>query len=177
MRSIEEINREIAVLSGRLNEVRGRETEVYTRIVGYHRAVDNWNKGKKEEYKERKVFRFDDEKLGEKTMLPKYEEIPVGEIEAAGEEKESTKVITSFKLFTSQYCRNCQPVKEFLRNISIAGEEIDVSTDLGISISRKYDVMSTPTVIFFDKEDNIVLKSFSVDDLKSIFSREKELVC
>jgi len=34
----------------------GAETEVYSRIVGYYRSVRNWNKGKREEYKERKMF-------------------------------------------------------------------------------------------------------------------------
>ena len=32
------------------------ETEVYSRVVGYHRPVKNWNKGKREEFKARKVF-------------------------------------------------------------------------------------------------------------------------
>ena len=35
----------------------GRETEVWTRVVGFHRPVKNWNKGKREEYEERKAFR------------------------------------------------------------------------------------------------------------------------
>lgn len=30
--------------------------EVYSRIVGYLRPVQNWNYGKKEEFKDRKVF-------------------------------------------------------------------------------------------------------------------------
>jgi anaerobic ribonucleoside-triphosphate reductase len=33
-------------------------TEVYTRIVGYMRPVQNWNKGKATEYKDRKVFKI-----------------------------------------------------------------------------------------------------------------------
>ena len=32
------------------------ECEVYSRVVGYLRPVQNWNKGKKEEFKERKTF-------------------------------------------------------------------------------------------------------------------------
>jgi ribonucleoside-triphosphate reductase (formate) len=34
----------------------GQETEVYSRIVGYHRPIKNWNKGKKEEFGDRKEF-------------------------------------------------------------------------------------------------------------------------
>ena len=31
--------------------------EVYSRVVGYLRPVDNWNEGKREEFKDRKVFK------------------------------------------------------------------------------------------------------------------------
>jgi ribonucleoside-triphosphate reductase len=34
----------------------GRKTEVWTRVVGFHRPVQSWNHGKKEEFKERKTF-------------------------------------------------------------------------------------------------------------------------
>ncbi|MGI6765469.1 MAG: ribonucleoside triphosphate reductase [Anaerovoracaceae bacterium] len=34
----------------------GKDAEVWTRIVGFHRPVQSWNKGKQEEYKERKEF-------------------------------------------------------------------------------------------------------------------------
>lgn len=34
----------------------GKETEVWTRVVGFHRPVQSWNKGKKEEYKDRVEF-------------------------------------------------------------------------------------------------------------------------
>ena len=34
----------------------GEKTEVYSRVCGYFRPVANWNKGKKEEFRERKKF-------------------------------------------------------------------------------------------------------------------------
>ncbi len=34
----------------------GKETEVYSRVVGFYRPTKLWNKGKKEEFKERKTF-------------------------------------------------------------------------------------------------------------------------
>ena len=37
----------------------GREAEVWTRVVGFHRPVQAWNKGKQEEYKDRKEFEAD----------------------------------------------------------------------------------------------------------------------
>ncbi len=37
----------------------GKESEVWTRVVGFHRPVQSWNKGKKEEYKDRVEFDAD----------------------------------------------------------------------------------------------------------------------
>jgi len=34
----------------------GLKTEVYSRVVGYHRPVSEWHPGKQEEFKGRKVF-------------------------------------------------------------------------------------------------------------------------
>ncbi|MFA7230140.1 MAG: anaerobic ribonucleoside-triphosphate reductase [Victivallaceae bacterium] len=34
----------------------GEKTEVYSRVCGYFRPVSNWNKGKKEEFKDRKTY-------------------------------------------------------------------------------------------------------------------------
>ena len=34
----------------------GRKCEVYSRVVGYHRPIQNWNLGKKEEFKDRIAF-------------------------------------------------------------------------------------------------------------------------
>jgi len=33
-----------------------QQCEVYSRVVGYLRPVQNWNLGKKEEFKDRKTF-------------------------------------------------------------------------------------------------------------------------
>ena len=46
----------------------GEECEVYSRVVGYYRPISNWNKGKQEEYKERRYFEFD-ELLGRPALL------------------------------------------------------------------------------------------------------------
>ena len=33
--------------------------EVYSRVVGYFRPINQWNKGKQEEFRERKVYRVE----------------------------------------------------------------------------------------------------------------------
>ncbi len=34
----------------------GAETEVYSRVTGYFRPVKNWNRGKREEFRDRKAY-------------------------------------------------------------------------------------------------------------------------
>lgn len=34
----------------------GQKNEIYSRVVGYFRPVADWNKGKKEEFKDRKTY-------------------------------------------------------------------------------------------------------------------------
>ena len=46
------------------------ETEVYARIVGYYRPVQNWNPGKKSEFVERAVFSPREFKKKEQTAVP-----------------------------------------------------------------------------------------------------------
>jgi ribonucleoside-triphosphate reductase len=57
------------------------ETEVYARIVGYYRPVQNWNIGKKSEYKVRKLFNYSGEKNNTGESLPVEEPATVAEME------------------------------------------------------------------------------------------------
>ena len=36
----------------------GEKTEVYSRVCGYFRPVSNWNRGKQQEFKERRNFKI-----------------------------------------------------------------------------------------------------------------------
>jgi len=42
--------------------------EVYSRVVGYYRPVNQWNRGKREEFRERVFFHFDVKTLGFESM-------------------------------------------------------------------------------------------------------------
>ncbi|AGT44292.1 anaerobic ribonucleoside-triphosphate reductase [Treponema pedis] len=63
MRTVEQIDSEIAQVKKELEDVHGRTTEVYARIVGYYRSVRNWNKGKREEYNHRLMFSSENERI------------------------------------------------------------------------------------------------------------------
>jgi ribonucleoside-triphosphate reductase len=56
LRDKETIDKEIEVLKQEWRDCLGSHTEVYQRIVGYARNVNNWNAGKREEYRHRKNF-------------------------------------------------------------------------------------------------------------------------
>ncbi len=47
--------------------------EVYSRVVGYFRPVQNWNKGKKQEFLERNIFRIDPSlfRVKERELVPR----------------------------------------------------------------------------------------------------------
>ena len=62
MRTLEQVNADIERVKSALSNVKGSETEVYARIVGYYRSVRNWNKGKREEFGHRVMFEAEAEK-------------------------------------------------------------------------------------------------------------------
>lgn len=55
--SKDEIKAELAKAKEELKNVKGSECEVFSRVVGYLRPVQNYNKGKKEEYFMRSKFK------------------------------------------------------------------------------------------------------------------------
>lgn len=46
-------------LKAELKSVKGSDCDVYSRVVGYHSPANNWNEGKKEEFKNRETFTVD----------------------------------------------------------------------------------------------------------------------
>ncbi|MDY0287784.1 MAG: ribonucleoside triphosphate reductase [Sphaerochaeta sp.] len=98
----------------------GKETEVYSRITGYYRPVKNWNDGKAEEFKERKLYAFNDSNEGK---------------------AQQEKVL----LFTTQTCPNCKVAKRFLDASSIAYAVVDAQQEKALAM--RYDIMQAPTLV------------------------------
>lgn len=63
MTEIKAIEKKISTLKDQLEQVRGTDTEVYTRIVGYYRSVKNWNNGKRAEFNVRSQYSMEQAKL------------------------------------------------------------------------------------------------------------------
>lgn len=51
-----EIQNKIDALKKEMSEIKGTRCEVYSRVCGYLRPVQNWNKGKQEEFGLRKTM-------------------------------------------------------------------------------------------------------------------------
>ena len=80
----------------------GEKTEVYSRITGYYRPVQNWNDGKSQEYKDRKVYDIANSKL---TRAGREEDVTETLTSPSAEEN---KVSDGNYLFTTATCPNCK---------------------------------------------------------------------
>lgn len=62
----DEIKEKIKALKAEIVEGKGEKCQVYSRVVGYLRPVQNWNIGKKQEYSMRKVYDIEHSSPSEK---------------------------------------------------------------------------------------------------------------
>ena len=172
-RTVEEIDSEIERIKNELNDVHGTETEVYARIVGYYRAVNNWNKGKRDEFDSRKAFEIETALNGTKKCPD--EKVSFSTENALSENKELSSEENSgsvyYELYAKQTCPNCPPVKNYMKNIPLKGNYIDVDTDSGLSEAASQGVFASPTVIVYDSESNEIARGHNVEELEEIFSK------
>lgn len=173
--TIEQIDREIERLNREVKDVRGRQTEVYTRIVGYYRSVKNWNRGKREEYNHRRTFELPGE-YAEKAQLAGTKDEIRRRID--GDQKQSGETldlnnIASYQYFFRTTCPNCPPVRTYLAELGFPGSEINVDMDEGFELAGELAVCATPTVIFRDSAGNEVLRSANLQELLRAFNKER----
>lgn len=145
VRSRQELERRIAELKERLENPPIFPTEVYTRIVGYYRSVAAWNKGKREEYDHRKMFRVEPGQL-----------VP--------EESPRSRRATSYLFFFRQTCPACPAMKAKLDTLDLEGRRLDVDSPEGLEAAVVHQVMATPTVILVDREGREVTRVTDVRD-------------
>ncbi len=134
----------------------GQKTEVYSRITGYYRPVQNWNDGKLEEYKERKTYNVLNSKFD-----PKVDGIHAGECECQKHEevKEENVIPTNFDksemelvLFTTPTCPNCKVAKRYFDQHGIKYTTIDATTRG--DLVDKYHISSAPTLVAFSRNNH-----------------------
>ncbi len=157
----------------------GKETEVYSRIVGYFRPVQNWNLGKKEEFKDR--LEFTEEKalarqIKVKAMVKEYGTT----VEAQELISNNSSVISKFRIFTLPNCDKCAAAKDYLGR-KVEGQVVDLGSDDGLGefraiykqlkdkIYRNEDgSLPIPTILLYDENNNLVTVAHNVDQLKQI---------
>ena len=115
----------------------GATTEVYSRITGYYRPVQNWNAGKSEEFKERKEYVLETSHFHGSHVHVKEAPAPV-----------SAKRLV---LFTTKTCPNCRIAKASLDKAGIGYEVVDAEENA--ELARKYRVMQAPTLVAIDGEE------------------------
>lgn len=103
----------------------GEEAEVYSRITGYYRPVKNWNEGKSQEFKDRKVYN-----IGESNAEPA--------ICASAQNK-------GLLLFTASTCVNCAMTKKALTEAGIVYQTMDAREHK--DLVKKYGIRQAPTLV------------------------------
>ena len=116
----------------------GAKTEVYSRITGYYRPVQNWNDGKLQEYANRTEYDIDHSSLKRPTRsvvtLSNFAE----DVEVKVEQPQDIKY-----LFTTKTCPNCKLVKEYLKNVPY----VTIDAEENMELARRYGVMQAPTLV------------------------------
>ena len=123
----------------------GEATEVYSRITGYYRPVNNWNDGKTKEYEMRKEYKIEEEKACDTKSTEKVEKK-----EETKQSSTKSNAVKGYLLFGTKTCPNCEIAKKKLKEKNVAYEFIDAEEMPGLT--QKYDVMSAPTLIRINEE-------------------------
>ena len=113
----------------------GEATEVYSRITGYYRPVQNWNDGKSQEYKHR--LEYSREKIEDRIFEAK-QQVKAAESKAIASED---KII----LFATTTCPNCKMAARFLDAANISYEK--VYADENKALAEEYGIQQAPTLI------------------------------
>ncbi len=116
----------------------GMTTEVYSRITGYYRPVQNWNDGKSQEYKNRVVY-----DIASSSMKRPLTAV----VKMSGSSKDAKIEVGPVEnvryLFTTKTCPNCKLAKEYLKDESYVLIDAEENTEL----AQRYGVMQAPTLV------------------------------
>ena len=126
----------------------GSRTEVYSRITGYYRPIQNWNDGKSEEFINRKTYSIKTSKL-------------THGIKGECAEEERTQTLNETLLFGTKTCPNCKMAKMLLEKAGIpykwvdAEENVELTTSMGVKKAPTLLVPEDGEVRVFENASNI----------------------
>ncbi len=123
--------------------------EVYSRITGYYRPVQNWNVGKEQEYKDREEYNL------KKSYSPENRAKETGEKET----QTHSKLDDGWFLFTTKTCPNCTAAERALLGkqctIVDAEENMDLAKELGIMMAPTLVVVEDGQIAKYSNISNI----------------------
>ncbi len=126
----------------------GEVTEVYSRITGYYRPIQNWNVGKLEEFNNRRTYNI------ATSVLRRNEAV-----EEAIPQVALNKKLNGMMLFTTKTCPNCKMAKMLLAKHNVDVNIIDAEED--IALTNQYGIKKAPTLLVpntnggYDVYDNV----------------------
>ncbi len=138
----------------------GEPSEVYSRITGYYRPVQNWNAGKTQEFKERKLYNIATSKM---TSSP-VKECADHTAAAAQSDKQCGDGIY---LFTTKTCPNCRAAKAMLDKAGINFTAVDAEENADMSVT--FGIKQAPTLVVI--ENGVAQKYVNASNIKK-FSAE-----
>ena len=135
----------------------GEKTEVYSRITGYYRPVQNWNDGKAQEYKDRKVYNIARSHLT-------HEGCCCGaEIDDSVYTHELEDVTY---LFATTTCPNCKIASALLDKAGIAYDKI--YADEQPELATEFGIKKAPTLVVIKNGE--AEKISGVSDIKKYYN-------
>ena len=117
-----------------------KKTEVYSRITGYYRPVQNWNAGKTQEFQERREYDIPSSRLRRNGINKAKADYDVFHPE---DEAQRDGIL----LFTTKTCPNCRLAKAALDKAGLEYTVVDAEENP--ELCRKYKVMQAPTLVAF----------------------------
>jgi ribonucleoside-triphosphate reductase len=130
----------------------GETAEVYSRITGYYRPVQNWNDGKSQEYRERKTYDIAN------SHLRRAEEVPAA-VDDTAEAAQDAKLM----LFATKTCPNCKIAANMLEKAGVEYEKVYVEDNEALAAS--FGLRQAPTLVAADGESFV--KYVSVPNIKA----------
>ncbi|MCQ2471770.1 MAG: ribonucleoside triphosphate reductase [Clostridia bacterium] len=133
----------------------GAKTEVYSRITGYYRPIQNWNDGKSQEYKDRKVYNIANSVL--KKAACACEEEKAAPAEAPVEVADDANI-----LFATATCPNCKIACAALDKAGFPYVKVLANEDP--DLANKFAIKQAPTLVVI--KDGNVAKYAGVSEIK-----------
>ena len=123
----------------------GQKTEVYSRITGYYRPVQNWNDGKAQEYKDRRVYNIGHSVLKHTGPIPAPVDTIETAMDAAVEAASAQAPDQTVLLFKTPTCPNCKAAIALLDKAGVNYTTLNANEER--ELVEKYGVKQAPTLV------------------------------